>query len=232
MDIYRPFTNSSMNFHLRRSLPHIHVLYNYWSYWVYDFVDLTIISLVRSDTILLHWWPSTPGHWTRYVCWKWRCFSGGIGNACFCQHFCGNGHPQTSDILAFWPRNMVHTSGAQFACRHVTAQWSKFDHVISSLAPEYAAKVHNLVLRPPEECPYDVLKEQLIHRTTASEQRSLQQLFTSEELGDRKPTQLLRRIQQLIRPGIADSSFLRGLFLQRLPPNPETSRSWLIRFWR
>lgn len=130
----------------------------------------------------------------------------------------------TLKLPAFWPSDpeiWFAQVEAQFACRRVTAQRSKFDHVISSLAPEYAAEVRDLVLRPPGERPYDVLKEQLIRRTAASEQRRLQQLFTSEELGDRKPTQLLRRMQQLIgdRPGIADSSFLRELFLQRLPPN-------------
>ena len=58
-------------------------------------------------------------------------------------------------------------------------------------------------------------------RTTASEQRKLQLLFTSEELGYKKPTQLLRRMQQLLgdHPAVADESFLRELFLQRLPPN-------------
>lgn len=71
------------------------------------------------------------------------------------------------------------------------------------------------------EDPYTVLKAQLTKRTTDSEQCKLQQLFTSEELGERKPTQLLRRMQQLLgdRPGITEGSFLKELFLQRLPPN-------------
>ncbi len=56
---------------------------------------------------------------------------------------------------------------------------------------------------------------------TLSEQRKLQQLFTAEELGDRKPTQLLHLMQQLVgdRPSGFDSSFLHELFLQQLPQN-------------
>ena len=93
--------------------------------------------------------------------------------------------------------------------------------MIASLSPEVATEIRDLILKPPEATPYTVLKEQLIRRTAASEQRRLQQLFNSVELGDRKPTQLLRRMQQLLgdRASVTDSTFLRELFLQRLPPN-------------
>ena len=122
----------------------------------------------------------------------------------------------------FWPADpelwFIQVE-AQFSCRHITSQRSKFDHVVASLAPKFAAEVRDLLLRPPEDTPYNALKEQLTKRTTASEQRKLQQLFTGEELGDRKPTQLLRRMQQLLgdRATRMDSSFLQELFLQRLP---------------
>lgn len=124
----------------------------------------------------------------------------------------------------FWPADpelWFAQVEAQFACRRIVSQRSRFDYVVSSLSPEYAAEVRDLLLRPPTDDPYSTLKTQLIKRTTASEQRKLQLLFTSEELGDKKPTQLLRRMQQLLgdRPAMADESFLRELFLQRLPPN-------------
>ena len=124
----------------------------------------------------------------------------------------------------FWPADpelWFAQVEAQFACRRITSQRSKFDHVVSSLAPEFAGEVRDLLVKPPTVDPYTTLKTQLTKRTTASEQKKLQLLFTSEELGDRKPTQLLRRMQQLLgnRPGMTDESFLHELFLQRLSPN-------------
>ena len=110
---------------------------------------------------------------------------------------------------------------AQFATRRITSQKTMFEHVIASLSPQYAMEVRDLILNPPTSAQYDTLKKQLVKRTAASEQRRLQQLFNSEELGDRKPSQLLRRMQQLLGDKVAstDSSFLRELFLQRLPHN-------------
>ena len=84
-------------------------------------------------------------------------------------------------------------------------------------------EVRDLLLNPPVDNPYDTLKAQLVKRTTASEQRKLQQLISGEELGDRKPTQLLRQMQQLLGDKFGTSSdansFVRELFLQRLPSN-------------
>ena len=109
---------------------------------------------------------------------------------------------------------------AQFTTRNITSEKTKFDYVVASLAPEFAQEVRDLILNPLASSPYSDLRKILMERTTASE-RHLQQLFNAEELGDRKPTQLLRRMQQLLRDKASstDASFLRELFLQRLPPN-------------
>ena len=98
-------------------------------------------------------------------------------------------------LLPFWPADpqawfaQVET---QFATQEIISQKTMFDYIIASLSPEFATEVRDLILRPPTEVPYDRLKEQLVKCTAVSEQRRLQQLFGSEELGDRKPTQLLQ----------------------------------------
>ena len=67
--------------------------------------------------------------------------------------------------------------------------------------------------------------EQLVHTyfkfdLSASKQRHIHQILTTEELGSRKPSHLLRRMQQLLRDTAGlnlNNSLLQELFLQRLP---------------
>lgn len=124
----------------------------------------------------------------------------------------------------FWPKDpslWFAQIEAQFTTRGITASRTKFDYVVSSLSPEFATEVRDLLLNPPAEQSYEVLIKELTNRTSLSEQRRLQQLLTSEELGDRKPSQVLRRIQQLLgdKANTMDETFMRELFLQRLPSN-------------
>ena len=82
---------------------------------------------------------------------------------------------------------------AQFS---ITSQRTRYDYVVASLSPEFAAEVRDLILNVPDR-PYDTLKRELIQLTCPPEERRLL-------LGD--------------SVAVADRPLLRELFLQRLPP--------------
>ncbi|CAN7981532.1 unnamed protein product, partial [Ixodes pacificus] len=124
----------------------------------------------------------------------------------------------------FWPADPALWFAqveAQFSTRRITAQMTKFHHVITALSPTETTEVRDLILTPPDDNPFDKLKLELIRRNSASEQKRLQQLLTAEDLGDRKPSQMLRRMTQLLgeKASNVDDSILHQLFLQRLPAN-------------
>ena len=128
-----------------------------------------------------------------------------------------------NEATPFWPADpefWFAQVDAQFTTRGVSLQKTKFDYVVASLSPEFATEIRDLIMDLPTVAPYDALREQLVKRTIASEQKRLEQLIHSEVLGDRTPSQLLRRMKQLSgEDRTFGSSFLKELFLQWLPPH-------------
>lgn len=128
----------------------------------------------------------------------------------------------TLKLPEFWPADselwFLHIE-AQFRRHRIASQTAKYDYVVSALSPTTTALIRDVLLTPPPDNPYDILKRELLRRTTDSESRRIQQLLSSEELGDRKPTELLRRMTLLLggNSSSTDSKIVRELFLQRLP---------------
>ncbi|XP_041346698.1 uncharacterized protein LOC121366245 [Gigantopelta aegis] len=126
----------------------------------------------------------------------------------------------------FWPADpevWFAQIEAQFTMRGITSQKTRFDYVVSSLSPEFAVEVRDLLLRPPDEAPYDTLKSELIKRTAASEQHKLQELISGEELETVNRLSYCVECSNFLETNSGTqqmlTSFLRELFLQRLPPN-------------
>lgn len=127
-------------------------------------------------------------------------------------------------IPPFWPSDpqlWFAQVEAQFSVRGITREITRYQHVVSSLSPEAAGEVRDILIHPPEEQAYTKLKTTMLARLQESSQRRLQRLLTGEELGDRKPSQLLRRMQQLAGADAGEdvTNLVRELFRQRLPQN-------------
>lgn len=126
-------------------------------------------------------------------------------------------------LPAFWPSRIqlwFAMAEAKFDLAHpkITQEQTKFNHVLTVLSPEIADEVADLITKPDASEPYTKLKEAIISRTTLSESQKLKQLLSGEELGSRKPSQLLRHMRQLINDsGYVNDQVLKELFMQQMP---------------
>ncbi|XP_064458870.1 uncharacterized protein LOC135369139 [Ornithodoros turicata] len=130
--------------------------------------------------------------------------------------------PPQLRLPPFWrqnPPSWFRQVEAQFALRHIQSQQSKYFHVLAGLPPEIAAELDDVLAPVSLTEAYDVLKSVILDRLEVSERARFQQLLSEEDLGDRKPSQLLHRMKQLLGDSASQSQqpLLRELFLQRLP---------------
>lgn len=122
----------------------------------------------------------------------------------------------------FWrqnPRSWFRQVEAQFQLRNIHAQSTKYFHVIANLPPEVASELDDVLSTVSLDDAYDVLKSAILDRMQASQRSRIQQLLTEEDLGDRKPSQMLHHMRQLLGdpPSESQQPLLRELSLQRLP---------------
>lgn len=90
--------------------------------------------------------------------------------------------------------------------------------VIAQLDKQDIEQVSDLLFDPPKEQQYQALKARLIYVYEESEERQFQKLLSEMELGDQRPTQLLRRMRNLARDKVPDST-LRIMWMNHLPPH-------------
>ncbi|VDO90778.1 unnamed protein product [Schistosoma curassoni] len=101
--------------------------------------------------------------------------------------------------------------------RGIQSQATKYAHIVGALPIEIAAEVGDLTDHVPESEPYDKIKATLIRRTSVSDEKGRQQLLTSCDLGDKRPSQLLRHMKQLAGPYKLDEALLKQMWFQKLP---------------
>ncbi|CAM1293461.1 Uncharacterised protein r2_g254 [Pycnogonum litorale] len=121
----------------------------------------------------------------------------------------------------FWPVDTqlwFNQVEGQFIAWRITSQLTIYGHVISVLPPEIATEVRDLIINRPATNPYDQLKKAIRARTDESRIIKMKQVLTTGELGDRRPSQLLRTMEQLSEgSNVHAQPLFQELFLCRLP---------------
>ncbi|XP_028166640.1 uncharacterized protein LOC114357293 [Ostrinia furnacalis] len=124
----------------------------------------------------------------------------------------------------FWPEEpalwFAQCEG-NFVLSNITSDVTKFYYVAAQLDHTYAVEVKDIIKNPPETGKYEKLKTELIKRLSASQEKKVKRLLMHEDLGDRKPSQFLRRLQDLAGPSIPND-FLQTIWSSRLPQNVQT----------
>ncbi|XP_045494072.1 uncharacterized protein LOC123693148 [Colias croceus] len=96
------------------------------------------------------------------------------------------------------------------------ADESKYNLVVAKLSREHVEQVSDIVLAPPDTKKYEALKNRLLVVYEESEVRQVQKLLKELELGEQKPSQLLRRMRDLARKKFSEET-LTMLWMGHLP---------------
>jgi hypothetical protein len=99
----------------------------------------------------------------------------------------------------------------------VTSQQLRFDLLLAAIPEKILDNIMDVMNSVPEDFLYDVLKSRLLETHTLSDQEKLDVLFKSEQLGGRKPSQLLANMLAYCPFGMEQTIVFQYMFLQRLP---------------
>lgn len=97
----------------------------------------------------------------------------------------------------------------------------KFNLVVAKLSKNSVQEVSDLILQPPEDKQYAVLKERLLSVYEESDSQRIRKLMKGIDLGDQKPSQLLRKMKDLSRGKFPDDT-LRIMWSEHLPATVRT----------
>ncbi|GFR08686.1 transposon Ty3-I Gag-Pol polyprotein [Trichonephila clavata] len=119
-----------------------------------------------------------------------------------------------------WTNNIklwfVH-SESNFALSAITNDQTKYNNIIVAIDPETLSSVSDILFKPPATNKYNDFKERLIAEFSDSANKQIRKLLSELQLGDDKPSHLLRKMRVLASGSSLNDNFLKTLWLQRLP---------------
>ncbi|GFT87596.1 uncharacterized protein TNCV_4302231 [Trichonephila clavipes] len=105
--------------------------------------------------------------------------------------------------------------------RGISSDDTKYSALVANLDAETLSYVSDIVLSPPNSDKYHTFSQRLITQFSDSETQKIKKLLTDLQLGDEKPSHLLRKMKELSNGQLQDN-FLQSLWLQRMPPHIQT----------
>jgi hypothetical protein len=126
---------------------------------------------------------------------------------------------QTCKLPPFWPEDpttWIEQVEAQFHLRHVTADSTKFYHLVAALDPSTARRLRDTIKNAPNGSRYEALKTHLISTFSLTESERANRLLNLRGLGARKPSELMDEMTALLE-GQTPCFIFKQLFINQLP---------------
>lgn len=127
-------------------------------------------------------------------------------------------------LQEFWvngPVTWFRVSEIQFELQK-SSDKAKYLATLRALPPTACKKIDDFLLNPPVQNLYNSLKLALLDRLAPSDERKLEQLLSGQDLGDGRPSEVLRFIKNLAGSNFSDH-IIRSLWVRRLPPIIKTA---------
>ncbi|GFX57621.1 uncharacterized protein TNCV_2676071 [Trichonephila clavipes] len=106
----------------------------------------------------------------------------------------------------------------QLGCpKAITDSKTKFNYIIAHLPPEAATIIRDVIMNPDPVEPYEKARTELIKRSGESSHQEIRKLLIGEELGNRRPSELLRVMRRRAESHSVPDDLMLELFQQHLP---------------
>ena len=141
-----------------------------------------------------------------------------------------NTQSTTIKIPPFWkddPAVWFVQVEKQFEIKNIIDEATKYNTICFNLDTTAASLVRDMITTTPPNEPYTTIKTALISRSTPAKRERFRMLMNGTELGDQKPTALLREMRRIMGENLDIADFLRELFLEKLP---QTTQAMLAAF--
>lgn len=121
----------------------------------------------------------------------------------------------------FWPNSPATwfiQAEAQFQISRINSETSRYNYILASLPQDIIESILDFVQNPPPNDIYKNIKELLIERHSLSLEKRIEQIISTESMGDRKPSDFYRSLKQLA--GVSNTigdELIRKLWARRLP---------------